>query len=88
MSEQEPADVRTGSMSGTSYLTPESRGGAPVIRRWECRCARQAHLLATVDMTGRVHVKFRDRYVRVTGGRVEILCPLCGVLHMLDAGRV
>jgi hypothetical protein len=58
-------------------------GDGAVVRRWECRCESRPMLLATIDRTGRVNIKLRDRYFRVTGGRIEATCPRCGVLHVL-----
>ncbi|MFM9106628.1 MAG: hypothetical protein ACKOWF_08015, partial [Chloroflexota bacterium] len=54
--------------------------------RWECRCNRRPVLLATIESSGRVNVKLRDRYLRITGGRIEATCPRCGVQHALAAG--
>ncbi len=56
---------------------------ASLAQRWECRCRQPPVLLGTVDRSGRVNIKIRDRYWHIEG-RVWTHCPKCGTEHMLD----
>lgn len=64
--------------------TGPGAGGEPALLRWECACQPTPVLLGTYDANGHVNIKSRDRYWRVSGGRVETLCPRCGTVHVLD----
>lgn len=57
--------------------------------RWECPCQLPPVLLATVDATGTLNLKLRDRYYHIEGARViRATCPRCGRVHTLDVGRL
>jgi hypothetical protein len=67
----------------SSSTWAEEAGHPTVALRWECRCRNPAVLLGTVDRTGRVNIKVRDRYFHIEG-RVWTQCPRCGAEHTLD----
>lgn len=57
----------------------------PRTRRWECHCRLPPVLLATVDTTGTLNLKIRDRYYHIDGACVvRAVCPRCGRLHTLS----
>ena len=56
------------------------RGAA---HKWFCGCKEPPVLLGTLDRSGEIHLKSRDRYWHVRGS-VTALCPLCGCKHRLD----
>lgn len=61
--------------------------GAP--RRWQCDCRQPPVLLATVDATGALTLKVRDRYYRIErAGRIRATCPRCGREHILEPDRL
>lgn len=54
-------------------------------RKWYCGCKEPPVLLGTLDATGEIHLKARDRYWHVRGTVVAV-CPLCGCDHSLEPG--
>jgi hypothetical protein len=74
-------------------LSPALAAGArpvsaptPPPRRWECGCQQPPVLLATYEAaTGTVHLKVRDRYYHIEGGkRLVATCPRCGRSQTLN----
>ena len=55
--------------------------------KWFCGCKEPPVLLGTLDASGEIHLKSRDRYWHVRGS-VTAVCPLCGCEHMLEPGVV
>lgn len=53
-------------------------------RRWECPCKQPPVLLGTLDASGRVNIKARDRYWHIEG-KVRTTCPICGAEHVIQS---
>lgn len=72
---------------GTNSRAESGQGNRQTgaTRRWYCGCKEPPVLLGTVDSTGEIHLKARDRYWHVRGS-VTAVCPLCGCEHALDPG--
>lgn len=77
-------------LAGGGQRTPGGTGVSqppcpPRTRRWECYCRLPPVLLATVDTTGTLNLKIRDRYYHIDGACVvRAVCPRCGRLHTLS----